>query len=41
MAIVYGTLYMFFAAFPIVYQEKRGWSEGRAMNCWSQPFCSG
>ena len=28
MAIVYGTLYMFFAAFPIVYQEQRGWSEG-------------
>ncbi|KAF2238192.1 putative MFS multidrug transporter [Viridothelium virens] len=28
MAIVYGTLYMLFAAFPIVYQEHRGWSEG-------------
>ena len=28
MAIVYGTLYMCFAAFPIVYQEERGWSEG-------------
>lgn len=28
IAIVYGTLYMFFAAFPIVFQEKRGWSEG-------------
>ena len=28
MAIVYGTLYMMFAAFPIVYQENRGWSEG-------------
>ena len=28
MAIVYGTLYMMFAAFPIVYQEKRGWTEG-------------
>ena len=28
MAIVYGTLYMMFAAFPIVYQQKRGWSEG-------------
>jgi multidrug resistance protein len=28
MAIVYGTLYMLFSAFPIVYQEKRGWSEG-------------
>jgi len=28
MAIIYGTLYMLFAAYPIVYQEKRGWSEG-------------
>ncbi|KAI0836315.1 MFS general substrate transporter [Hypoxylon sp. FL0890] len=28
MAIVYGTLYMLFAAFPIVYQENRGWSSG-------------
>jgi len=28
MAIVYGTLYMMFGAFPIVYQEGRGWSEG-------------
>ena len=28
MAIVYGTLYMLFAAFPIVYQEVRGWSPG-------------
>lgn len=28
MAIVYGTLYMLFDAFPIVYQETRGWSEG-------------
>jgi MFS family permease len=28
MAIVYGTLYMMFAAYPIVYQEGRGWSEG-------------
>ena len=28
MAIIYGTLYMFFGAFPIVYQEQRGWSEG-------------
>ncbi|PWY81565.1 MFS general substrate transporter [Aspergillus sclerotioniger CBS 115572] len=28
MAIVYGTLYMLFDAFPIVYQELRGWSEG-------------
>ena len=28
MAIVYGTLYMMFAAFPIVYQQERGWSPG-------------
>ncbi|KAI9670601.1 MAG: MFS siderochrome iron transporter 1 [Alyxoria varia] len=28
MAIVYGTLYMLFAAFPIVYQQGRGWSPG-------------
>lgn len=28
MAIIYGTLYMLFAAFPIVYQQKRGWSPG-------------
>lgn len=28
MAIVYGTLYMLFGAYPIVFQEIRGWSEG-------------
>lgn len=28
MAIVYGTLYMMFAAFPIVYQVGRGWNQG-------------
>ena len=28
MAIIYGTLYMLFAAFPIVYQQVRGWSQG-------------
>ncbi|KAI4722043.1 synaptic vesicle transporter [Aureobasidium sp. EXF-10727] len=28
IAIIYGTLYLLFAAFPIVYQEKRGWSAG-------------
>ncbi|KAJ5161693.1 hypothetical protein N7492_007085 [Penicillium capsulatum] len=28
MAIVYGTLYMMFAAFPIVYQLDRGWNQG-------------
>lgn len=28
MAIIYGTLYMLFAAFPIVYQKNRGWNSG-------------
>ncbi|KAI2470562.1 polyamine transporter 1 [Annulohypoxylon bovei var. microspora] len=28
MAIIYGTLYMMFAAFPIVFQQYRGWSPG-------------
>ncbi|KAK6407812.1 MFS siderochrome iron transporter 1 [Elasticomyces elasticus] len=28
MAIIYGTLYMLFGAFPIVYQDERGWSPG-------------
>lgn len=28
MAIIYGTLYLFFGAYPIVYQSHRGWSEG-------------
>lgn len=28
MSIVYGTLYLMFAAFPLVYQHDRGWSEG-------------
>ncbi|QKX62188.1 uncharacterized protein TRUGW13939_09347 [Talaromyces rugulosus] len=28
MAIIYGTLYMLFGAFPIVYAENRGWSQG-------------
>ncbi|KAJ5987510.1 hypothetical protein N7451_011875 [Penicillium sp. IBT 35674x] len=28
MAIIYGTLYMLFAAFPIVYEEYRGWNQG-------------
>lgn len=28
MAIVYGTLYMLFSAFPIVYQQHRGWNQG-------------
>lgn len=28
MAIIYGTLYMLFSAFPIVYQQDRGWTQG-------------
>lgn len=28
MAIIYGTLYMMFGAFPIVYTENRHWSQG-------------
>lgn len=28
MSILYGTLYMLFGAFPIIYQRDRGWSEG-------------
>ena len=28
LAIVYGTLYLLFGAFPIVFQESRGWSQG-------------
>lgn len=28
LSIVYGTLYMLFAAYPIVFQEVRGWSQG-------------
>jgi hypothetical protein len=28
MAIIYGTLYLMFGAFPIVFQQLRGWNEG-------------
>ncbi|KAG6000347.1 hypothetical protein E4U21_005556 [Claviceps maximensis] len=28
MAIIYGTLYLLFGAFPIVYQQQRGWNQG-------------
>jgi MFS family permease len=28
MSILYGTLYMFFPAFPIVYEQLRGWNAG-------------
>lgn len=30
MAIIYGILYLFFAAYPIVFQTIRGWSEGKS-----------
>ena len=30
VSIVYGTLYMFFTGFPIVFQVARGWSQGTA-----------
>ncbi|KAF1956055.1 benomyl/methotrexate resistance protein [Byssothecium circinans] len=30
MAIIYGTLYMLFGAFPIVYRTGRGWNQGIA-----------
>lgn len=30
VSIVYGTLYMFFAGFPIVFQYTRGWTQGIA-----------
>ena len=30
ISIVYGTLYMFFAGFPIIFQVSRGWSQGIA-----------
>ncbi|KAJ5579931.1 uncharacterized protein N7459_005916 [Penicillium hispanicum] len=30
VSIIYGTLYMFFAGFPIVFQYTRGWSQGIA-----------
>jgi hypothetical protein len=28
MAIIYGTVYLFMGAMPIVYNQDRGWSEG-------------
>ncbi|KAJ5996780.1 hypothetical protein N7522_008440 [Penicillium canescens] len=30
LSIIYGILYLFFAAIPIVYQTERGWSEGKS-----------
>ncbi|KAJ5247266.1 hypothetical protein N7468_002249 [Penicillium chermesinum] len=29
-ALIYGTLYMLFDAFPVVYEQERGWNEGVA-----------
>lgn len=29
MSIIYGTLYMFFGAIPVVFQQHRGWGEGQ------------
>ena len=28
MALIYGTLYLFFEAYPISFQEQRGWNDG-------------
>ena len=28
MSVLYGTLYMFLPAFPVIYEENRGWNEG-------------
>ena len=28
MSVLYGLLYMFFVAFPIIYETRRGWSSG-------------
>ncbi|KAH8881874.1 MFS general substrate transporter [Thozetella sp. PMI_491] len=30
IAIVYATMYMFFAAFPTIFRQQRGWSAGQA-----------
>ena len=27
-SVIYGTLYMFFSAFPVIYEEGRGWNPG-------------
>lgn len=29
-AVIFGTLYMLFGAYPIVYEQTRGWSQGRS-----------
>ncbi|EUC26707.1 hypothetical protein COCCADRAFT_42284 [Bipolaris zeicola 26-R-13] len=36
MAVIYGTLFMFFSAYPIVYHVHRGWNQGIA----NLPFIS-
>lgn len=36
-AVVYGTLYLMFGAFPIVYQRQRGWNQGLAGREWQKP----
>ncbi|KAI0143424.1 MFS transporter [Xylariaceae sp. FL1272] len=30
VSVIYGTLYMFFAGFPLIFQAARGWSQGNA-----------
>ncbi|KAF3761821.1 putative MFS multidrug transporter [Cryphonectria parasitica EP155] len=48
MSVLYGLLYMFFVAFPIVYQEGKGWSAGStglmfiplALGVISSAFCA-
>lgn len=44
MSVLYGLLYMFFVAFPIIYQEGKGWSAGSTglmfVSLASFPTCS-
>jgi multidrug resistance protein len=35
MAIVYATMYMLFAAYPIIFHEQRGWSSGATGLCFT------
>ena len=37
MALIYGILYLFFEAYPIAFQEQRGWNEGEDPFVWIQP----
>lgn len=43
MSVLYGLLYMFFVAFPIIYQEGKGWSAGSTglmfVSFCEPPFC--